>query len=167
MTPPPPTSRPRSSTDLDPLMQASRTITAAVVRSLAAVEAAISVTQLRVLVMVGAQGPLTVGAVAAALDVNASNASRTCERLVRAGLLHRREAEHDRRQVALTLTTQGRALVERVMERRRQQLAAVVDGMPAEDREALMRALEAFNAAAEKVHPGSEGGDEHLIAWMS
>lgn len=151
---------------LDALMRASRVVTAAIVRSLGSVDDKISVTQLRTLVLVGGQGPLTVTAVADALDVNASNASRTCDRLVTAGLLDRRAAEDDRRRVALTLTRAGEAVVDEVMDRRRAELARVVDRMEPEDREDLARALASFTTAAESVS-GAPAGEEHLIAWLS
>jgi DNA-binding MarR family transcriptional regulator len=52
--------------------------------------------------------------VAGALDVNPSNASRTCDRLMKAGLLDRRESPDDRRNVTLTLTEAGTWLVDKV-----------------------------------------------------
>lgn len=151
---------------LDALMRASRVITAAIVRSLASVDNAITVPQLRTLVLVGGQGPLTVTAVAEALGVNASNASRTCERLVTAGLLDRRAADEDRRRVALTLTPAGEQVVDQVMRRRRDELAQVVERMEPADRAALAQAIGTFATAAESV-AGSADGEEHLIAWLS
>lgn len=147
-------------------MRASRVITAAIVRSLGSVDTTITVPQLRTLVLVGSQGPLTVTAVAEALGVNASNASRTCERLVAAGLLDRRAAEDDRRRVALTLTPAGEKVVEEVMHRRREELAAVVHRMAPDDQSALARTVGRFAAAAETIS-GSADGEEHLIAWLS
>ena len=151
---------------LDALMRASRVVTAAIVRSLGSVADGISVTQLRTLVLVGSQGPLTVTAVAEALGVNASNASRTCDRLVTAGLLDRRAAEDDRRRVALTLTAEGEQVVDEVMDHRRAELARVVERMEPGDRADLARALDRFAVAAESVSSTS-AGEEHLIAWLS
>jgi DNA-binding MarR family transcriptional regulator len=147
-------------------MRASRVVTAAIVRSLGSVSEGISVTQLRTLVLVGSQGPLTVTAVAHALGVNASNASRTCDRLVTAGLLDRRAAEDDRRRVALTLTPQGETVVDEVMDRRRAELARVVERMKPRERADLATALDRFAVAAESV-TGTPPGEEHLIAWLS
>lgn len=154
---------------IDALMRASRVITAAIVRSLGSVDTAITVPQLRTLVIVGGQGPLTVTAVAEALGVNASNASRTCERLVAAGLLDRRAATDDRRRVALTLTPAGEKVVEEVMQRRREELAQVVERMAPDDQSALARALARFAAAAGTIAGAADGadGEEHLIAWLS
>src|SRR4051794_22929027 len=106
----------------DALMATSRVITAAVVRSLSVADPRLTVPQLRVLVMVSAEQGLSVNAVAKGLGVNASNASRTCERLVAAGLLQRDEHTDDRRRVVLTLSSAGRRLVDSVMEVRRTEL---------------------------------------------
>jgi DNA-binding MarR family transcriptional regulator len=152
--------------DLTPLVRASQVVTAAIVRSLAEVDSSLSVPQLRVLVMVANHGPLSMGAVAEALGVNASNASRTCDRLVDAGLLDRSPAEDDRRRVALTLTDRGAALVEQVMERRRADLARVVARMAPADQRALVRALEPLNDAANAADTDA-AGVEHLIAWYA
>ena len=72
-------------------MNTSRTLVEVVVRSLTEVAPQVTVVQLRVLVIVCGAGFMTVNEIAARLGVNASSASRTCERLVKAGLLHRAE----------------------------------------------------------------------------
>ncbi|HET7683560.1 MAG TPA: MarR family transcriptional regulator [Marmoricola sp.] len=153
---------------LDALMRASRVVTAAIVRSLTHTRAELSITQLRVLVMLAARAPMSIGDVAAELEVNASNASRTCDRLVGRGLLERRVADEDRRQVRLDLTARGQALVDAVLDQRRRMFAAVLDEMPAPAQQRLLGALEEFSAAAGRValiRP-EESGDEHLMAWM-
>src|SRR5689334_7316174 len=68
------------------LLRASAVITAVVIRSLNAVTPHLTVTQVRVMVIVAGLGTANVNAVAAGLGANASNASRSCDRLVRAGL---------------------------------------------------------------------------------
>lgn len=156
-----------SGVELEPLLTASRVITAAVVASLAAVDTSVTVPQLRVLVMLDEHESANLGAVASGLGVNPSNASRTCERLVRAGLVHRAENETDRRQLRLTLSPAGRRVLDEVMERRRSMLAAVVRGLRKEDRGHLMKALEAFNAAAAAAPTEAEGGpDVELLRWL-
>lgn len=153
----------------DVLMTTSRIITAAVVRSLTGVDPQLSMPQLRVLVMVSGAGGMTVNAVAAGLGVNASNASRTCERLVASGLLRRHEDAADRRRVVLRLSPRGRRIVDAVMDRRRAELTAVVDHLPAADQRRLAEALAAFNAAATQVAPEAcspDSVDQHLLAWL-
>ena len=76
--------------------------------SIADVEDVVTVPQFRVLVMLYTRGPMNMAAVATALDVNPSNARRTCDRLMKAGLLDRRESADDRRNVTLTITEEGR-----------------------------------------------------------
>src|SRR5262245_27084738 len=154
--------------DQQTLLAASKVISAAVAHSLAAVEDRVSVPGLRVLVMVRANGSLNLSAVAESLGVNASSASRTCDRLVGAGLLNRRDAPHDRRHVELTLTRRGTRFVDDVMAERLVILTKVVDAMPADERETLIRSLDAFVAAAESLtdHPGLDDEIGALLRWV-
>ena len=85
---------------------------------------------------------------AAALEVNPSNASRTCDRLIKAGLLNRRESPDDRRNITLTLTKKGKELVDRVTTHRRQAISRVLRRMSAIDRSQLAEALDTFASAA-------------------
>jgi DNA-binding MarR family transcriptional regulator len=87
--------------------------------------------------------------VARTLAIHISNASRMCDRLVQAGLLDRREAPADRRQVELTLTVSGRDLVDAVTRRRREAFDRVMTRMTAEERHALIEALDSFVRAGE------------------
>jgi DNA-binding MarR family transcriptional regulator len=141
--------------DITALMTASRTITAATVRSLAQVSRAVTVPQLRVLVMLSTRGRLNLSSVAEGLAVNVSTASRTCERLVRSGYVDRQVDPHDRRHVSLALTRSGRQLVEAVMAHRRELLSAVVAEMPRDSQQVLMAGLAAFNDAARRLSGGS------------
>lgn len=152
----------------EPLLAASRVITAAVVRSLNETRPELSVSQLRILALVSTRPGLSVSDVSAALEVNASNASRACDRLVGMGLLERGVSATDRRQVELQLTTAGSRLVGDVLDRRRAMLAEVVGAMAPAARAAFLDSLAEFNAAAAKValiRP-EESGDEHLMAWL-
>jgi DNA-binding MarR family transcriptional regulator len=150
-------------------MFASRAVTAAVVRALESVDGGVSVPQMRVLVLLWTGEPLTLSAVAEGLGVNSSNASRTCDRLVAAGLVDREEGAVDRRQVALTLTTPGRSFVERLMARREHELATIAARMDEVDRRRLMAALEPFNrAAGSHLWPSGEHPltrDPRLFEW--
>lgn len=150
------------------LMRASTVITAIVVRSLVSVTHQVTVVQARVLVAVWGSGTANVNAVAEVLGVNASNASRTCDRLVKAGLLTREQADGDRRNVVLELSEDGRTLIESVMQRRCAELEHVLSRLPANQQTQLRRALQAFNAAAEKSDAVPEELiDGHLLHWLS
>lgn len=163
------TASPAGVADISQLMFASRAVTAAVVRALGSVDPTVSVAQMRVLVLLWTGEPLNLSAVADGLGVNASNASRTCDRLVAAGLVARAEGAADRRHVALTLTGSGRDFVERLMERRERELATIVARMTEDDRRRLMTALEPFNAAARSDLWPSDAPrparDPRLLEW--
>ena len=134
--------------DLDAVMRASRVIAGIVAESIAQAGDAITMPQLRVLVLVATRSDINASAIAAALDVHPSNATRLLDRLVQAGLLDRREAATDRRNVELSLTAEGNRLVDSVMEHRRQAFERILSRLrPAEQRR-LGVALEAFADAA-------------------
>ena len=130
-------------------MATSRVMTAVVARTISGSAHAISVPQLRLLVMLRYEGILNVKAIAEGLGVNSSNVSRACERLVKSGLVLRTEAEHDRRNVAISLTPEGQRLVDSLMDARAELLAGVVDVMRPADRRRLIQSLTAFLAAVE------------------
>ncbi len=155
--------------DISQLMFASRAILAAAVRALESVDSSVSVPQMRVLVLLWTGEPLNLSAVAEGLGVNASNASRTCDRLVSAELVNRGEGTIDRRHVTLTLTPRGRRLVERLMERREHELATIVARMSEREQRRLMTALEQFNlAATSDLWPRERpqaSRDRRLLEW--
>ncbi|MFZ0834076.1 MAG: MarR family transcriptional regulator [Mycobacterium sp.] len=150
-----------SADQVDAVLRASRALVGIAAESIADVEDVVTVPQFRVLVMLHTRGPLNLAAVAAGLDVNPSNASRTCDRLLKAGLLDRRESAEDRRNVNLTLTDAGRRLVERVTRHRRVAIERVLRKMSASERDRLAKALSAFATAA-----GEPSGDNVLaLGW--
>jgi DNA-binding MarR family transcriptional regulator len=147
--------------EVDSVMRASRALVGIAAASIAEVDDTVTVPQLRVLMMVATRGPLNLAAVAASLGVSASNASRICDRLLKAGLLDRRELPTDRRNVTLTLTDAGKALVDKVTRHRRSAITRILRGMGARERERLADALDSFAAAA-----GEPFDDEHLtLIW--
>ncbi len=129
-------------------MAASRALVGMAAASVADVDDIVTVPQLRVLMMISTRGPMNLGAVAAGLDVSAPNASRICDRLLKAGLLHRSEDPADRRSITLTLTDEGRALIDRLGAHRRNSIRRVLRKMSAHDRESLALALDSFTKAA-------------------
>ena len=140
----------------DAVMRAARVLVGVVARSVAEVEDLVSLPQLRVLVLVASRGRLNLGQVAEALGVHPSNATRTVDRLVVAGLLGRAEDAHDRRYLVLELTSKGHDVVQRVMEYRRAAILAVMENMSASRRRALAAALESFAEAAGERSDGEE-----------
>jgi len=101
--------------------------------------------------MAADHAPLTLGAVAEGLGVHPSNATRTCDRLVSAGLLDRRDDPSDRRQLQLTLTRKGQRMVESVLEHRRAAIERVMAKMAPASAARLGTALRDFLVAAEQL----------------
>lgn len=139
----------------DELLAAGRTLLGIVIASIAAAPVEITVLQHRVLVLLAAEGARTVGELAAELGVNASNATRHCDRLEKLGLASRRRSTTDARVVRVALTPAGHRLLETVSHRRRNEVLRVLERMPAREQVAAVQALEAFNAAAHE-HGGAE-----------
>jgi DNA-binding MarR family transcriptional regulator len=150
------------------MMPVSRTMTAIVARTLSEMERDITVPQLRVLVLLNSRGRMNLSAIAQHLDVNPSNASRTCEQLVSAGMVARATDEADRRNVVLQLTDAGTGLVADLMTQRRRLIDGVVARMSVADQESLARGLEAFSAAVEAAPAEETIGlpDGRLIPWL-
>ena len=134
--------------DVDAALLAANVMLGVAARSVAEVEDILTSPQLRVLVTIATRGPQNLGEIAAELGVHASNATRTCEKLVRAGFIARSEDPADRRFVRLTLTRQGTALVQRVIGHRRAALAEVLAAMEPEERAAATDGFRAFARAA-------------------
>lgn len=141
-----------SESEIDAVMRASRVLVAVMAKSLAEIEDVVTPAQLRVLVLIASRGPQTLGAVAQDLGVHASNATRTCDRLVAAGLVERGDNLPDRRFLQLRLTDEGTKLVSGMMAHRRAALAGVLSKVPETERENLERAMTSFAEAAGETH---------------
>jgi DNA-binding MarR family transcriptional regulator len=103
-----------------------------------------------VLVLASRLEPLSATAVAVELDVHLSTASRICDRLVQADLLHRRDRPDDRRQLELTLTDEGRRALDSITEHRRRVFTRILRRIGREERTVLAQALDGFVEAAEE-----------------
>jgi DNA-binding MarR family transcriptional regulator len=129
-------------------MAGARVVAGVIARSLAQTDGQVTLPQLRVLVVTGERGSLSLNDVADVLGVPPSNATRLVERLVTGGWIDRRQDPDNRRQLQLTLTAEGAQLVESVMQHRREALAELVTALsPARQRE-LGRAMGALDRAA-------------------
>jgi DNA-binding MarR family transcriptional regulator len=129
---------------VEAVMEGCRAFVAIAALSLAESEVTITLPQWRVLVIVSRYGPQNPGAIAQWMGVHPSTATRACDALVRDDLLHREEDPADRRRLLLTLSVEGARLVESVLGRRREAIAGVLSGMPAERRGQLADAMREF-----------------------
>lgn len=121
--------------------------------SMAAQEAAVRLSphQLRALRALQAAPEVNLTGLAERLDIGLPTASRLCDRLEAAGMLERALHLRNRREVLLTLTAQGRRVLEDVARRRAQALAGVLAAMEPAERSALIRGMKAFLRAPDET----------------
>jgi DNA-binding MarR family transcriptional regulator len=131
----------------DAVLVSSRVLVAVASRSIAAVDESVTLPQFRALVVLeGADR--TVGELAHELRIQPSTATRLCDRLVRGRLVRRRVEPTNRREVSISLSARGRALVHEVTARRRQEIAGIMREVPPAQRSMIIEALTAFRDAA-------------------
>lgn len=133
---------------VESVMSAARALVGITAASILTVDDVVTVPQLRVMMMIATRGAMNLAAVADALQVNPSNASRLVDRLLKVGLVDRREAATDRRNIALTLTADGQALIDGVIRHRRNAIRRALRQMAPERRDLLATVLEDFASAA-------------------
>jgi DNA-binding MarR family transcriptional regulator len=130
------------------VLAASRALVGVAAQSLAPLEDAMSVTQFRALMVIASRGPLHSAALAEAMEVHPSNATRACDRLFADGLITREEGTTDRRHLILTLTVNGRRLVEAVISRRKTAISQILQRIPVQDRRQVAHVFALFADAA-------------------
>lgn len=139
---------------VDAVLASSRALVAVSARSIADTTG-VTLPQYRLLVVL-ADRPRTLTELAAHLDVAPSTALRMVDRLESAGLVDRTVRPENRRETRLSLTDEGRRVVDTVTERRRRDLRTVVALIPDEERAGVARAMAAFAAAAERAWTTSQ-----------
>jgi DNA-binding MarR family transcriptional regulator len=136
---------------VDAVLSASRVLVAVAARSIAGVGDDVTLPQYRTLVVLASRGPQSLAGLAEAIGVTSATATRMCDRLVRKGLIRRRSERDDRRQIRVGLTAQGRDLVETVTNKRRQEIAHIVQDIPMDERAIVVQALNRLTTAAGEV----------------
>jgi DNA-binding MarR family transcriptional regulator len=102
----------------------------------------LSMTQLKILhILDGVDRELTPSELAQFVGLSPAATGRAVDALVRAGVVHRRDDDADRRVKRLTLTPAGTAAVNRITQARLEALANVVSKLDADQRDALAAAL--------------------------
>lgn len=142
-------------------LTASRALLGIVARSLGSALDLVSLPQFRILVLVSAQGPMRVTTLAQRMGAVPSTFSRSLDRMVAGGWLVRTENPESRREILVSLTAEGRRLVEEVTERRRREIRTILAGLSEEQRTALIAGLALFNEAA-----GEASVDDLLVLGL-
>ena len=150
-----------TSEQVDALMLGVQAMVGVAAQSVAEVEDQLTLPQLRVLMLIASRGSMNLTALALAMGIHPSNATRYCDRLVVGGLLRRTESSVDRRHLVLDLTDNGRELVDGLIERRREAIATVLQRVPVNRRRGLVSAMRTFGQVA------SEGptGQAWKLGW--
>jgi DNA-binding MarR family transcriptional regulator len=136
---------------IDAAMGVSRALVAVAARSIAGVEAEVTLPQYRALVLLSGRGVHNVGALAEALGIHASSATRLCDRLIAKGLIERANTPANRREVTVALSAKGRTLVRSVAARRSRELRRIVERLDVASQRALIDAFQTFAEAAGEV----------------
>jgi len=107
--------------------------------------------QLRVLLMLGRSGSMSVGQFASSVGVTPATASELLDRLERRGLVRRFHRTDDRRVVDCDLTEQGTQLVAQVTGARRQAMRRILSVLTPDELGQLDRLLVAIAARLDAV----------------
>jgi DNA-binding MarR family transcriptional regulator len=114
----------------------------------------LSLTQVRTLLMLTmADTALPVNQIADRLDLSAPAACRNIHRLVRLGLLERRESREDRRVRLVSITAKGRDMVDRHQEPRRAALRTFISRLPDDEVGAFNTVLHRLLASDDLLAP--------------
>jgi DNA-binding MarR family transcriptional regulator len=126
---------------VDRVLRASCAIASIADRSMSS-QVAMTVPQFRTLAALGDRENQSLRQLAEEIGVDASTASRTCDRLVRRHLVRRDVLTGNRRQVTLELTADGRRVLTSLMAARRDVIRQVVADVPEPVRGLVAEALQ-------------------------
>ncbi len=121
-------------------------------------DAELTIGQLRVLLVLRHRQPMSVSALSATVRTSLGSGSALVDRLVRLGLVCRREDPGDRRIVLLELDEAGKALLDRLVARRRAHMRATLERLSPADRKVVARALRTLIETMRTVAQPSDGG---------
>lgn len=122
----------------------TRVLVGITMQSLAVLDGQVSLPQFRLLLILAGLGRVPSSRLAAELGMTGSSVTRLADRLEDAGLLTRGTDPRNRSIVTLEVTGAGLHLVARVVERRHELLAAVLDRMAPAERAAASRVARRF-----------------------
>ncbi|MCZ7569672.1 MAG: MarR family transcriptional regulator [Ardenticatenaceae bacterium] len=124
-------------------------------------EVDLTMAQLKTLIALADQEPITIGQLAGALSVSLPTASHLADRLVHAGLVQRAEDPGDRRRTLVSLTPQGQALVGRLRDGGREHFRVWLSRLSEEDLGTLLRGLQALAEASKTPQTVAMGSAGH------
>jgi len=139
-------------------LSASRALLGVVARSVSTALESVTLPQFRVLIVLSTTGPMRTGLLAEKMHAVPSTFSRSIDRMVAGGWVERIDSPDSRREVIITLTALGRALVDEVSDRRREEISVILSRLSSADRTLIQTAFATFAEAA-----GESSTEELLI----
>ncbi len=144
--------------DVTALEMMTRALVGIALESIRSEDADVTLPQFRLLLALEGLGRVPSSRLAARLGLAASAITRMADRLEHAGLVQRGADQGNRCIVTLELTAAGHRLVAGALARRQKRLAAVLDRMSRDDREAAVRAACQFaRLSGDAVAAGAAG----------
>ncbi len=122
-------------------------------------ESPFSLTQVRILYELRNSGGTTAAQLARTLLLDPGYLSRILRGFTEVGLVEQRRSERDRRQRLLSLTAQGRRIFDPLDQRSHDEVAALLERLPADERQRLVAAM----AVIEKVLGERDEGREPYV----
>jgi DNA-binding MarR family transcriptional regulator len=116
----------------------------------------ISMPQINILMRLYYRGPATIASLREDLYGSRAAATQLINRLFESGLVERVEAETDRRLKVISLTPEGRALVEKGIAARRKWLEDLSDSFDGEQKEQFRQMMQFMVEAAVKLEISAE-----------
>jgi DNA-binding MarR family transcriptional regulator len=117
------------------------------------------------------RGPLQTGQLAAEMRISAPAVTQLTDRLIRKGLIERHAAADDRRCVIVALSEEGRQLVDRFRERRREIFDEALAELTETERrqafevlEKVVKALENYDSGASLGHANDSTGKKQKVS---
>jgi DNA-binding MarR family transcriptional regulator len=126
------------------------------------VRGSLSVIHLHVLALLEAAGPLAMSRLAEALDVSVASATGIITRIENRGLVERRHATEDRRNVFVHATPEGLRVFATLEEGRRDRLARILAELSPHELAAFLTGLRAMRAAGNRLAEAGILGDEPM-----
>lgn len=144
--------------DVGTLEMMTRALVGIALESIRSEDTDVTLPQFRLLLALDGLGRVPSSKLAARLGLAASAITRMVDRLEHAGQVQRGADQGNRSIVTVELTAAGRRLVAGALARRQERLAAVLDRMTPDDREAAVRgALQFARLSGDAVAVGTAG----------
>ena len=136
---------------VDEVMTATRALIGLSARTLGVLAEDLSAAQYRTLVVLASRGPLRMVDLAQLQGVNPSTVGRMCDRLVRRGFVRRQRTRGDRRIVVVSLSKEGRRVLDEATVARREAITVALSTLSVERQRAAAAALRALSEALGEV----------------